>query len=111
MSKHIRDIIDDVLRGGFNPAFENTVATYRFDVDGEGSWLIKINHGTIFVFEGSGEADCVLSCGADDFEPIITGKQNLLTAHMQGRLRIEGSPVAALRFINTINSRAPKRAA
>ena len=111
MIKPIRDIIDDVLHGGFNPALEHTVGTFRFDVDGQGSWLINVNHGTISVSKGTGEADCVLSCSTEDFEPIITGRQNLLTAHMQGRLKIEGSPVLALRFIRTINSRAPRRAA
>ena len=111
MTRHIRDIIDDVLHGGFNPAFEKTIATFRFDVEGQGSWLIKVDRGAIVVFEGTGEADCVLSCSAEDFEPIITGRQNLLTAHMQGRLKIEGSPVMALRFIRTINSRAPRKAA
>jgi putative sterol carrier protein len=111
MARHIRDIIDDVLHAGFNPAFEQLVGTYRFDVDGQGSWLIKVDHGTISISKGTGEADCVLSCSAEDFEAIITGRQNLLTAHMQGRLRIEGSPVLALRFINTINSRAPQKAA
>ena len=113
MTRHIRDIIDDVLHGGFNPAFENTVGRFRFDVDGQGSWLIRIDHGTISISKGKGEeeADCVLSCSAEDFEPIITGRQNLLTAHMQGRLKIEGSPVMALRFIRTINSRAPRKAA
>ena len=107
MTQHEREIIDDVLHGGLNPDFERIVGTYRFDVDGRGSCLIKIDHGTISVSEGTGEATCVLSCSAEDFEPIISGRQNLLTAHMQGRLRIEGSPVMALRFINTINSRAP----
>jgi putative sterol carrier protein len=111
MAKHIRDIIDDVLHGGFNPAFEKIVATFRFDVEGQGSWLIKIDHGTISVSKGTGQADCVLSCSAEDFEPIIRGRQNILTAHMQGRLKIEGSPVMALRFINTITSRAPQKAA
>ena len=111
MTRHIRDIIDDVLHGGFNPAFEKIVGTYRFDVDDQGSWLIKIDHGTVSVSKRTGEADCVLSCSAEDFEPIITGRQNLLTAHMQGRLRIEGSPIMALRFISTINSRAPQKVA
>jgi putative sterol carrier protein len=111
MAKHIRDIIDDVLHGGFNPAFEKIVGAYRFDVEDQGSWLIKISQGTISVSKGTGDADCVLSCSAEDFEPSITGRQNLLTAHMQGRLKIEGSPVMALRFINTINSRAQQNAA
>jgi putative sterol carrier protein len=111
MAKHIRDIIDDVLHGGFNPAFENIVGTYRFDIEGQGSWLIRVSQGTISVSKGAGDADCVLSCSAEDFEPIITGVQNLLTAHMQGRLKIEGSPIMALRFISTINSRAPQKAA
>jgi putative sterol carrier protein len=109
MTQHIRDVIDDVLHGGFNPAFDKIVATYRFDIDGQGSWLIKINYGSISVSKGSGEADCALSCSAEDFEPIIRGRRNLLTAHMQGRLRIEGSPIMALRFIRTINSRAPRK--
>jgi hypothetical protein len=30
---------------------------------------------------------------------------------MQGRLKIEGSPTMALRFIRTVNSRAVRRAA
>jgi putative sterol carrier protein len=108
MSKHIRDIIDDVLHGGFNPEFEGIVATFQFNVDGQGSWLIRIDHGTISISMGTGKADCVLSCSAEDFEPIITGRQNLLTAHMQGRLKIDGSPIMALRFINTITARAPQ---
>jgi len=111
MAQQIRDIINHVFRGGVNPDFERIVGTYRFDVDGEGSWLITVDHGTMSISERGGEADCVLACTADDFEPIVTGRQNLLTAHMQGRLRIEGSPVMALRFINTINSRTPRKAA
>ena len=111
MARPIRDIIDEVLHGGFNPAFDHTVGTFRFDVDGQESCLIKIDHGTISVSMGGGQADCVLSCSADDFVPIMTGRQNLLTAHMQGRLKIQGSPIMALRFIQTINSRAPRKAA
>jgi putative sterol carrier protein len=111
MPKHIRDILDDVLHAGFNPEFEKFTGTYRFDVEGEGSWLVKIDHGTISVTKGTAEAECVLSCSAEDFEPIITGRQNLLTAHMQGRLKIEGSPIMCVKFINTINSRSPRSAA
>ena len=111
MPRPIREIIDDVLHGGLNPTLQPTVGTFRFDVEGQGSWLIKVDRGAIVVFEGTGEADCVLSCSAEDFEPIITGRQNLLTAHMQGRLKIEGSPVMALGFIRTINSQAPPKKA
>jgi putative sterol carrier protein len=111
MARHIRDIIDDVLHGGFNSAFEHTAGTFRFDVDGQGSYLINVDRGTISVSKGTGKADCTLSCSAEDFEPIITGQQNLITAHMQGRLKIEGSPVLALQFIRTINSQTPPKAA
>jgi putative sterol carrier protein len=113
MASDIRDLIESVLREGFNPAFEKNAGTFRFDVDGQGSWLIRIDHGTISVSKGTGkeEADCVMSCSDADFEQIITGRQHLLTAHMQGRLKIEGSPVMALRFIRTINSQTPRRAA
>jgi putative sterol carrier protein len=111
MTRDIRELIEEVLYEGFNPAFEKTVESFRLDVDGKGSWLIKIDRGNISVSRGTGEAACVLSCSAEDVEAIITGRQNLITAHMQGRLKIEGSPVMALHFIRAINSRGPRRAA
>lgn len=111
MPKHIRDIIDDALHSGTNADFTKITGTYRFDIDEQGSWLIKIADGVPSVTKGGGSADCVLSCSAEDFDRIMTGRQNLLTAHMQGLLRIEGSPAMALFFINTLNSRSSQDAA
>ena len=111
MPKHVRDIIDDALASGTNVDFKKITGTYRFDINEQGSWLIKIANGVPTVTKGGGDADCVLACNADDFDQIMSGRQNLLTAHMQGRLRIEGSPAMALLFINTLNSRSSRDAA
>ena len=111
MPKHVRDIIDDALNSGTNADFAKITGTYRFDIEEQGSWLIKIAGGVPSVTKGPGDADCVLACNAEDFDGIMTGRQNLLAAHMQGRLRIEGSPAMALLFIKTLNSRSPHKAA
>ena len=104
MPRHVRDVLEDALHSGTSADFSKTSGTYRFDVEGEGSWLITVAEGAPSVTKGGGAADCILSCNREDFERIVTGRQNLLTAHMQGRLRIEGDPMMALRFINAINS-------
>lgn len=104
MSKHVRDILDDALHSATSADFKKIAGTYRFDLEGEGSWLITVAEGTVTVRKEGGVADCILSCSPEDFERIMTGRQNLLTAHMQGRLRIEGNGTMALHLINMIHS-------
>lgn len=73
-----------------HPELAGVVGSYRWDVEGKGNWWVGIDHGVATAREGMLSADCTIASNEDDFWAIIEGRQNLLTALMQGRVRIEG---------------------
>jgi hypothetical protein len=42
-------------------------ATYLFDIDGAGKWIVRVENGKVSVHEGEGEADTTISASADTF--------------------------------------------
>jgi putative sterol carrier protein len=72
------------------PLLRGVKGTYRFDVDGVGSWRVTVDDGAIWVRQGSGEADCVVGCSEEDFLKLARGKANLITALLRGEIRFEG---------------------
>ena len=51
-------------------------ASYRFDIDGAGSWNVDVDDGKVTVTEGGGEADTTISTSAETFTKIANGEQN-----------------------------------
>jgi ubiquinone biosynthesis protein UbiJ len=92
----VRDLFARVER--FDERARGIWGTYRFDVEGVGSWLVRVTDGEIAVKAGGGAADCAIACEAGDLFAIASGVQNLLTAMMQGRVRIGGDLVLAQRL-------------
>jgi putative sterol carrier protein len=73
-------------------------ATYRFDVDGAGSWLVAVDDGTVAVSESDAAADCVISVSEDTLLRIVRGEQNAMGAFLMGRIQIEGDAGLAMRL-------------
>lgn len=73
-----------------HPELAGVVGSYRWDVEGKGSWYVSVDHGVATAREGMLSADCIIASNEDDFWAIIDGRQNLITALMQGRVRIDG---------------------
>ena len=73
-------------------------ASYVFQIDGTGTWTVKVVDGDIQVSEGDGGGDVTISASQSTFEKIIDGKQNPLTAYMLGRLRVHGDMSAAMQL-------------
>ena len=65
-------------------------ASYRFDVDGAGSWRVEIDDGSVSVSERGGEADCVVGASEETFLRIVNGEQSPISAYMLGRVRVRG---------------------
>jgi len=72
--------------------------SYRFDVDGAGSWVVRVVDGAVKVEEGAGEADCTISASEENFLKILQGKQSPVTAYMTGKVRIAGDTGAAMKL-------------
>ncbi len=90
MERTIAQIFGDLAQRGCDARLRDVLVSYRFDVEGVGSWRVVCDHGKLAVLEDAAPADCVIVCDAEDFVRIARGAQNLLTAYMQGRVRIEG---------------------
>jgi putative sterol carrier protein len=73
-------------------------ASYRFDVDGAGSWLVDVDEGKVTVTENGGDADCTITVGADNFMKIVNGEQNPTVAYMSGKLKVSGDLGQAMKL-------------
>jgi putative sterol carrier protein len=72
--------------------------TYVFDIDGAGTWTVKVADGAVTVTDGAEEADCTFSASEETFEKIASGEQNATTAYMTGKLKIKGDMGAAMKL-------------
>ena len=73
-------------------------ATYLFDIDGAGKWIVRVKNGLPSVSEGEGEADTTISASEDTFLRIVNGEQNATTAFMTGKLRVKGDMGNAMKL-------------
>jgi len=73
--------------------------TYRFDVDGAGSWIVDVQDGKVSVAQdGDAEPDVTISSSEETFLKLVQGEQNPTTAYMTGKLKIKGDMGAAMKL-------------
>jgi putative sterol carrier protein len=73
--------------------------TYRFDVEGAGSWIVDVNDGKVTVTEdGDAEPDCTIETSQETFEKLASGEANPTTAYMTGKLKVKGDMGAAMKL-------------
>ena len=72
--------------------------SYVFDIDGSGTWTVRVADGAVAVSEGAGEADCTIEASEETFDKIVAGDLNPTTAYMTGKLKIKGDMGAALKL-------------
>lgn len=73
-------------------------ATYRFDVEGTGSWLVAVDDGAVSVSETDAAADCVIGVSEETLLGIVSGRQSAMGAVLMGRVRLEGDAALAMRL-------------
>ena len=73
-------------------------ASYKFDIDGSGSWLVDVDDGKVTVTEDGGDADCTISTSSETFLKIANGEQNPTAAYMSGKLKVKGDMGAAMKL-------------
>jgi putative sterol carrier protein len=73
--------------------------TYVFDISGAGVWTVAVRDGSLEVSEGdTGSGDVTISSSAENFEKVVSGKQNPTTAYMTGKIKIKGDMGAAMKL-------------
>ena len=72
--------------------------SYGFDIEGAGTWTVKVADGGVTVDDGDTGGDCTISASAETFEKVVKGEQNPTAAYMSGKLKIKGDMGAALKL-------------
>ncbi len=72
--------------------------SYVFDIEGAGTWTVKVADGGVTVDEGDTGGDCTISTSAETFEAVAKGEQNPTAAYMSGKLKIKGDMGQAMKL-------------
>ena len=72
--------------------------TYLFDIEGAGTWTVRVSDGQVKVNEGAEDADATITTSQESFEKIIAGDLNPTTAYMTGKLKLKGDMGAAMKL-------------
>jgi putative sterol carrier protein len=73
-------------------------ASYRFEIDGAGTWHVDVDDGKVTVTENGADADCTISTSAETFMRIARGEQNPTAAYMSGKLKVRGDMGQAMKL-------------
>src|SRR5215467_4481917 len=93
----------------YQPVLRGVHGTYLFDIDKVGSWFVAVDDGATHVEETKRDADCTISCDEPDFVDIVEGRRHLLTAHMQGRVKIHGDMALAQKFHGLVSAKIEEK--
>jgi putative sterol carrier protein len=74
--------------------------TYRFEIDGEGTWDLDVRGGRVRVSEGGadGKPDVTIRTSGETFDRIVSGQQNPTTAYMRGKVKVNGDLGAVMKL-------------
>lgn len=96
---------------GYEPLLHRVTGTYEFDIAGARRWLVRVHAGELHVSElqtgtkrQEDTVDCKVVCSADDFDDFLQGKQDMMTALLQGRIQIMGDVAMAGAFQRIIGA-------
>jgi putative sterol carrier protein len=73
-------------------------ASYRFEIDGAGSWRLEADVDRVVVSESDAPADCVIRGDEATFLGIVEGRQSAMSAYMTGKIRVDGDVGLAMRL-------------
>jgi putative sterol carrier protein len=65
-------------------------ASYRFDVEGAGSWRVEVDDGNVRIEESDAPADCVVRASEATFLRIVNREASPMGAFLTGKVRVEG---------------------
>jgi len=89
----------------YEPLLKGVYGTYLFDIANAGHWFISVRDGAIEIEEARRDADCTIRCDEQDFIDIVEGRRNLITAAMQGRVKVSGDFALAQKFHGLISAK------
>ncbi len=86
-------------RASTRPRLAGIDQTFRFEIEGEGTWHVAVRDGKVTVTEGGeAPADATIATSGDVFERIVSGEQNPAMAYMSGKVKVDGDLGAVMKL-------------
>jgi putative sterol carrier protein len=73
-------------------------ASYRFEIEGSGTWTVDVDDGVVSVSEDGADADCTITTSSETFLRIANREQNPTAAYMSGKLKVKGDMSQAMKL-------------
>jgi putative sterol carrier protein len=109
MAKTAQELFNRHRMQSYEPVLRGVHGTYLFDIEKVGSWFVAVDDGAIHVEETKRDADCTISCDEADFVDIVEGRRQLITSHLQGRVKIRGDMALAQKFHGLVSAKIQER--
>jgi hypothetical protein len=90
-------------------ARHDAVGSVRFDVRDSGTWHVSLKSGRVSVSQNHDDADVVFEMGEETLVGILNGTQNVRTAQLSGRMKVEGDMLLASRVMQAAAGAAAAR--
>lgn len=77
----------------------NTIVQFNFTGTEAAEWFVTINDGTCTSEKGQASApNMTMTIDSQDYVDIISGKLNAMSAFMQGKVKVSGDMMMAMKF-------------
>ena len=97
-----QQFFDDLQANADATRASDLTASYRFDIEGAGTWRVEVRAGVVTVEQSQEPADCMIATDEQTFLGVVQNQLSPIGAFMTGRIRVEGDMGLALRLRDLI---------
>ena len=101
MSEPIEEFFERLTLGGADALHRPADGSLRIDLTSGTTierWFITMHGGDVSVSHRNAKADSVIRTSKDEFEGMITGRVNAMSAALRGVVSLEGDPTLLVLF-------------
>jgi putative sterol carrier protein len=102
MYESARQFFDDLQANADAARVSDLTASYRFDIEGAGTWRVDVVAGAVTVSHSREPADCMIATNEQTFLGVVQNEVSPIGAFMTGKIRVEGDMGLALRLRDLI---------
>lgn len=86
------------------PQIKSLSAIIRFDLGGDGLWMIDARQATARLSRDDGDldADCTILISAENLLKMLDGKLDPMLAYTLGKIKVKGSIGVAMKLVSVI---------
>jgi putative sterol carrier protein len=98
VAETVPEVFEEIQANADAERLRGQHASYRFDIEGAGSWRVDVDDGNVTVMQSDMDADCVIAMSEETFMKIARREQNPAIAYMTGKVKVRGDTGLALRL-------------